>query len=207
MQVLTFRESTPITGPVTKFGGQPVWIDAPAWPLSRSTGRPMRFIGQAALPEAFVAGGRRMAYFFMTNDADDYVDGTWEAEGGENAVILQPGPFEPIVDVAPVDTGPTLQKAVDDPASPRRTFADVELAVDLVEMDPASDEANLNLSQWLGEPRWLQSEEVPAGGPWRFLMQIDSNSDSYVVNFGDAGVAYVFVAEDGSAARFLWQCC
>ena len=103
--------------------------------------------------------------------------------------------------------GQSVQKAVDDPAAPRRTFADVELAVDLVDMDPASDEANLNLSQWLGEPRWLQSEEVPAGGPWRFLMQIDSSSDAYVVNFGDAGVAYVFVAADGSTARFLWQCC
>ena len=46
-QNLRFVESeAPIREPVTKFGGQPVWLDAPAWPLSASQGRPMRFLGQ-----------------------------------------------------------------------------------------------------------------------------------------------------------------
>lgn len=30
--------ASPITVPVTKFGGQPVWIAEPEWPLSRETG-------------------------------------------------------------------------------------------------------------------------------------------------------------------------
>jgi len=29
------KVSTPITEPVTKFGGQPVWISDPQWPVSR----------------------------------------------------------------------------------------------------------------------------------------------------------------------------
>ena len=34
----------PITEPVSKLGGQPVWVDAPQWPLSRATGKPMSFV-------------------------------------------------------------------------------------------------------------------------------------------------------------------
>jgi hypothetical protein len=51
-----------------------------------------------------------MAYVFMT-DEDDYVDGTWEPDGGENAVILQPG--TPTVTVQSLATGPTLYRMVE----------------------------------------------------------------------------------------------
>jgi hypothetical protein len=63
-----------IRDPVTKFGGQPTWLASPQWPLSRETGRPMRFIGQVALTDDFFGSiDGRMAYLFMT-DGDDYVD-------------------------------------------------------------------------------------------------------------------------------------
>src|SRR4051794_31895715 len=208
MQVLTFRPSAgPITVPVTKFGGQPVWVDKPAWPLSRTTGRPMRFICQVGPPADMQAGGRVMAYVFMT-DEDEYVEGTYEAEAGENAVILQPGPFAAVVQTQPLRTGPTLQQWIDDMISRVRRPQDVELAVDFVETAPDDPAADRNWSQFLGEPRWLQGDDWPPGGPWRFLLQIDSQGGGhYDVNFGDAGVAYVFVAADGGAARFFWQCC
>src|SRR5689334_10524863 len=81
----------PITGLVTKFGGQPVWLAEPQWPVSQSTGRPMQFIAQIALSrELFQVAAGQMAYLFMTGE-EVAVDGTWAAEGGENAVIIQPG--------------------------------------------------------------------------------------------------------------------
>jgi|GEM_PF-4199221 len=43
------RSDVAINEPVTKFGGQPVWIGEPEWPMSRGRGTPMRFIGQVAL--------------------------------------------------------------------------------------------------------------------------------------------------------------
>jgi hypothetical protein len=39
-----------------------------------------------------------MAYVFMT-DATEYVDDAWEPEGGENAVIVQPGGRLPVLEV------------------------------------------------------------------------------------------------------------
>jgi uncharacterized protein YwqG len=57
----------PITQPVTKFGGQPVWIDEPQWPVSKSTGNPMRFICQIAIdPARFSPIAARMAYLFTS---------------------------------------------------------------------------------------------------------------------------------------------
>ena len=80
----------PITRPETKFGGDPVWIDGPQWPLSRRYGCPMQFIGQVAIdPRVFPNAVARMAYIFMTDlDGGDL---TWDPDAGENAVILQPG--------------------------------------------------------------------------------------------------------------------
>jgi len=77
-----FEVKNPIVGCVTKFGGQPNWIGKPEWPLSKATDEPMRFIGQIHLePDLFGKIPGRMAYLFMTDDAD--VDGTWESDGGE----------------------------------------------------------------------------------------------------------------------------
>src|ERR1019366_9388046 len=101
---IAFRETrTPIVASATKFGGQPYWLTEPQWPLSRATGKPMRFICQIALtPEVFGSVLGQMAYLFMTDpDSDEpWVDGTYEPDGGENALILQPGRL--IVPIAPL---------------------------------------------------------------------------------------------------------
>jgi hypothetical protein len=110
-QSIEFVEAKkPIREPITKFGGQPVWWTEAQWPLSATTGKPMRFICQIALSaELFGTTDSRMAYIFMT-DGDDYVDGTWEPDGGENGVILQPGTTS--VRVEALTEGPTLYRMV-----------------------------------------------------------------------------------------------
>jgi hypothetical protein len=99
----------PITEPITKFGGQPVWLDAPQWPVSRSLGIPMQFICQIALdPELFGELPTRIVYFFITEGHEYFsFTGAMTPDDGESAVIVQPGgtwdgPTLPLV------TGPTL---------------------------------------------------------------------------------------------------
>jgi hypothetical protein len=97
---------TPIQEPMTKLGGQPVWVGKPEWPLSRALNVPMRFIGQFALdPELFGSCAAQLAYLFLT-DTDTFVDGTWQPDSGENAMILQPGLWDG--PVAALTKGPTL---------------------------------------------------------------------------------------------------
>ena len=198
---ITFHEAdAPIREPVTKFGGQPVWIDKPAWPLSRETGRPMRFIAQVALdPNIFGTLPARLAYLFMT-DEEDFVDGTYEPEGGENAVVLQAGEYTgPTVEQA---EGPTLYRMVQKPGSDRLVPEPCEFGVTLAFCEDSDGYAN----QIGGTPTFLQGEEYPSGGPWWLLLQLGSSSVPFYINFGDAGVGYAFISEDGRVSKFLWQC-
>ncbi len=215
MGKLEFKPKANIRTLVTKFGGAPVWLSDPQWPLSRSTGQPMRFICQIALPKDMQFGGQQMAYVFMTDPepGEEYVESTWEPEGGENAVVLQPAPFEPIVDTTDLTFGPTLQGLVTNkpPLIDRiigmkrgPSWQDVEFAV--TDTDAPNDPDALG-SRLFGEPDWLQIDGTPTGGKWQMLIQIDSAQSEFRINFGDAGMGYAFIHTDGRAARFLWQCC
>lgn len=213
MHVLAFKPArSPIKDRITKFGGQPVWITEPMWPVSRSTGLLMRFICQVSLPPELRHGSQEMAYIFMT-DIDVFVEGTWLAVGGENAVILQPGPFEGIVETTPAKKGPTLQvrqpprrgilAAILGNKKPR--FVDAELSVTQIEVN-GQDKSNSCHSRLGGRPVWLQNDDTPTDGSWDLIIQIDSCEKAFDVNFGDAGIGYAFIRRDGGAGRFLWQC-
>lgn len=218
---MSFRQvDNPITAPVTKFGGQPNWLAEPQWPLSRATGELMRFLGQFRLYEdIFGPLQAQMAYLFMT-DGDIFVDGTWEPDAGENAVVLQPGKWSgPSQALA---TGPTLMCVVLDhtPNTPREESC--EYAVDLTlgdDPDVLDENTFRARNAWDdycdyvdenkigGVAAFLQHPEYPAPGKWRLLAQIQPEiSPSCSINFGDAGVGYVFLAETGDQAKFLWQC-
>jgi uncharacterized protein YwqG len=205
MQAITLKPTEPIREPVTKFGGQPTWIAEPQWPIAKSDGKPMRFICQIRLPEKLNRGNQQMAYIFMT----DSIDGeSWSADFGDNAVILQPGQFTSLVKTEPRATGPSLQRMVPGVTGNRLVPVDCEYRAEHLELpDEASVDSDYALVNRIGgAPGWLQNDETPTQGVWHFLTQIDSNSDLYSVNFGDMGIGYVFVADDGSAGRFLWQC-
>jgi uncharacterized protein YwqG len=203
--------STPITEPVTKFGGQPCWLETPQWPMSAELGSPMRFIGQIRLTEALFPGMEgKMAYIFMTEDDEDYVDGTWEPDGGENAVIIQPGGNNLAI-TDPNATGPTLQHdaeflvkwamSEDHPFLPE---------TELFEME--EHEAQALKTSWEGNkiggtPGFLRGDEFPdQAAPWQLLLQLDSTRVPFDINFGDAGIGYAFINPSGTVAKFLWQC-
>ncbi|NUQ96813.1 MAG: hypothetical protein HOY79_09690 [Streptomyces sp.] len=179
---------------VTKVGGQPVWLEEPQWPLSRRTGRPMEFLGQFALE------GGRLAHLFMTGDEGEHVDGTWEPEGGENALVIQPG--------GRVPDFVTVEQRVEGPSAgadhlPRHIDPGEHSG------EHSNEEEDRRPWQFLGgpgvEPHWLQGDETPGDG-WQLVVQLDSGKLPFDVNFGDAGVGYAFVSPDGKEGRFLWQC-
>src|SRR5258708_366812 len=117
---ISFVEVTAaLPGLVTKFGGQPTWLTGAAWPMSRATGEPLRFLCQIAVdPDLFGDLGGRMAYLFIADGAT-FVDNTWDPEGGENAVIIQPGAN--LLPTQPLQSGPSLYKMVEDNSTNRRT--------------------------------------------------------------------------------------
>ena len=215
---------SPITSAVTKFGGQPNWLEEPQWPISMELDSPMRFICQIKLTDDLFPGCEgKMAYIFMTED-EEYVDGTWEPDGGENAVIIQPC-GEPQVKVLNIAAGPTLQNYVEVKGKDRLQPIDVELSVDLtVSEDPEfiPETARFDLPDEDGEkycnklegnkiggtPGFLQGDEFPGDmSEWLLLMQLDSCGVPFSINLGDSGISYAFINNEGTIGKFLWQCC
>jgi uncharacterized protein YwqG len=222
---ITFIEvSKPIREPVTKFGGQPVWIETPQWPLSKSTGKPMMFICQLELfKELFPETMGEMAYLFMTDDEEGLVDGTWEPDGGENAIIIQPGGMV-TYPISPINTGPTLKKYVKAPGKKKLQPKACEFKVKLTfseDMEFVSEEElctweeekrteysmKLEGNKIAGTPGFLQGDEFPHEETRKLLIQLDSTHIPFDIDFGDAGIGYGFVNEEGTIAKFLWQCC
>jgi hypothetical protein len=172
----------------------------------------MRFIAQIALPESMRHGGQQMAYLFIT-DREEYTEGTWEPDGGENAVILQPAPFQCVVETCAVSTGPTLRSArigkqgllrkLRGFEPPPRELVETELTVTEVEDQQKEASASCKVG---GEPEWLQNDETPADGPWDLILQVDSAMAPFDLNSGDNEIGYAFIRRDGRSARFLWQC-
>jgi len=214
----------PITEPVTKFGGQPVWLTEPQWPISRKKGKPMKFIAQIALNDALWPGtAGKMAYLFITDYDDDDDDDdefeTWNAEGGENAVTIQPSAAEIPVKIDPTAVAKSVLSRCEDDGKQRWPIA-CEYAVSLTlseepvlpegwEDDEEQREIHAQMvecSKLGGNPFFLQNEEYPEGGEWHLLLQLDSATVPFDVEFGDAGVGYAFIDAKGERGRFLWQC-
>ena len=201
---IIFKEVT-IEQSKSKFGGQPDWLTRPEWPISNETGKPMRFICQINLSEiGFDNFDAKYAYLFMT-DEKEYVDGTWEPDGGENAIILQPG--ENKIRTEKIVDGPSLYKMIESPSSSQLVPKDFKSSIELKKTIEKESTDNLDIINKLnGAPVFLQDEEYPSDEKWNLLIQLDSANVPFYVNFGDAGVGYGFISEDGEKAKFLWQC-
>lgn len=197
----------------------------------------MTFIGQVALSaELFPGSVGKVAYVFMTGGGWD-VDDTYSPDGGENAVIIQPGGTAQ-VPVASNVTGPsvtTRTSGKSDPASASRSQSphwikqlgalfsregvretpqpinnEVVYLAELTGWDDieSNPEEENEGTKIGGNACFLQSEEYPDEvHRWKLLLQLDSQDIPFELNLGDAGVAYAFVNEDATVGKMLWQCC
>ena len=165
----------PVRDPVTKFGGQPVWLDAPTWPLG-ADGGPMTFMAQFAVP-----GVDGLAYLFIDLSQQDLLD--FGDPGWAGCLFMQAGP-PPLRHVVQA-VGPTYASEVH--GSHHDRFV-LRMRFRLTEYLPTL-EAGLDYPDWEalradplsgrdddrdwnkigGSPRYLQSG--PPTGEWRSLFQ------------------------------------
>ncbi|MGF1490766.1 MAG: DUF1963 domain-containing protein [Prochloraceae cyanobacterium] len=63
--------TTEITSPITKFGGQPVWLSQPYWPIAFETSEKMMFVGQISLEsKLFPNSNGTMVYLFIIDECE-----------------------------------------------------------------------------------------------------------------------------------------
>ncbi len=205
-----------ISSKTTKLGGQPAWYSSPQWPLSRKTSQPMLFLGQVALdPVIFGESEGRMAYLFMSdNPSGDLA--TMDPMAGENAVVVQPGGYDGSFSAQL--TGPPWQQQAS--GIVRRSKRAVEFGTRLtLGEDPewqdvirgtGTDRELYKRRQSLlgskigGTPAWIYEPQLPLGGPWRLLLQLESGAP-LDLGLGDAGVLYALISEKGNRGAMLWQ--
>ncbi|MEU8517817.1 DUF1963 domain-containing protein [Kitasatospora sp. NPDC048722] len=211
----------PVSTPTTKFGGQPVWVTGPQWPVSAAWDRPMRFVGQIELgPVLGTAGNGKVAYLFVTHadHEEDFFDpDVIDPDGGENAVIVQPGGdvAGPVLALTtlPLETGPGLYgddgSAVEFTVDLRPVTEPVPVTDQELEALPAADRdryvERVDGDKIGGTPLFFQGDEWPDGGPWRLLLQLDSTWVPFRLNLGASPRLFAFVSEDGAQGRMLVQ--
>jgi hypothetical protein len=195
-------------GPQAKFGGEPDWIDTPAWPHT-SGGRPLIFYGQLPL----LGQPRRTAYVFVGFDA------SWEPLGEGNAVVVQPGPAPSHIAHRPCATGPGLYEDAPRPLrfrNPQRRYRRYERFVRLADgADPErwewpdmptgtyARDAHGDWNKIGGTGLWLQGEPRLPGDGWRFAFQFTASWAGR--ELADGAECYGFVRDDGTAA-LAWDC-
>ncbi|CDH46914.1 DUF1963 domain-containing protein [Candidatus Contendibacter odensensis] len=216
---LQFREATaPISDVVTKFGGQPAWLEDRVVPLSRRTGKPMTFIAQVLIPAHWLADDTpRMAYIFMTGAGFDHnAMETWDPNEGETAVVIQ----TKRANSPACEPYPEMLCCWEERDNPRREVP-CEYAVDETpveetayvpqeELDRRADsEREPIVESWRGNkiggsPYWIQYEEFPFDD-WRLLLQLEDGAYPFNLNLG-TGIGYVFLNAACTEGKLLWQC-
>jgi uncharacterized protein YwqG len=203
----------------TRFGGQPDWIGTPQWPLSKSTGKPMRFIGQVrlddtGLAEDGVATANQIAYLFMSDNNGDYQIGSESAHGGENAVILQPqGQYEGKnlqqatgPSISEFESGPNVCYTVTTTDGKEPEFKK-QAQRDKMPLDKLSAyEELLGGNKMGGRPAFKQNDEFPnTNQRWHLVLQLEEKDVPFKLNLGDAGFLYVYVNKNAKRGYMNWQ--
>ena len=191
-------ELQPTTIPViertTKFGGQPVWIDPPTWPLA-ADGGPMTFMAQFAVP-----GVVGMAYLFI--DPSDPSEIDYSDAGAFGCLLLQPGP--PPVRYIAEARGPTYASEVSGLESfvprPQRRMIEylptLEPGFEYSDWEPLQAELSdgrdddRDWNKIGGTPRYLQGGPADPGR-WRFLFQFTAAAVGH--ELADGAECYGFI--------------
>jgi hypothetical protein len=188
----------PIVEPVSKFGGQPVWIGDPTWPLSVD-GAPTTFMAQFTIP-----GREGLAYLFLDEAAVETEEIHW------GVVIVQPSPVS--VPFVATPTGPTFWTDSTETPGPERYLSRripgqvesrvvVEPGLDfddwtILDDDPephGDDDRDWN--KLGGNPRWLQGAQMPDEPGWRFLFQFTAAKVGH--ELADGAEVYGLIHDDG----------
>ncbi len=213
------ESTTPIKEPITKFGGQPVWLETPAWPVSVSWEMPMQFVCQIDLRPLFKCDEAKLAYIFLTHasfeDKDKFFDpDVIFPDEGENAVIIQPGGVL-LVETEELKTGPSLYTADGENCEFVLVVTEAEdppfiTSEDFQELPSAEREKYTDCiygNKLGGVPYFFQGDEWPdEEQTWNLLLQLNTGHDlPFYLNLGASPQLMAFVSEELTHGRMLVQ--
>lgn len=228
-QITGFTEVfEPITEPITKFGGQPVWLEEPRWAVCPGNGKKIPFLCQIELVgELFGKIQPKVAYVFHGGNPDGSEPG-WLTDHGDTAIVLQPGNLVFHQDIGMSThfvieaSGPTLQDKNGEWIGEHYITRDVEY-VPILKLGKDQAYVNEELSEEQdeafmghkigGSPSLWDDWFMPEGGQseWNLLLQMESTDQSQVetpfgVYYGDGGCGWWFISRDGTKLEYSEIC-
>ncbi len=203
-----------LSGPQTKFGGQPIWMQEAVWPVSPDTGKPIRFLGQINLTQPpFYFFEPQIAYLFVEiydSEFDKYLP-------NNHAVIIQPHandsaqtlPGPSVSDVEYLVVGRTVK----DPGWPemQKMYSDALTKYDMERFELFNGQNGP--SKMGGVPVALSEVYYEEGmyDDWCLLLQLpecDDSGNSHVqpfrMNYGDGGTGWFLLSPDHQNVHFSW---
>lgn len=215
--IIKFNKSgQKVDKPISKFGGQPVWIDGEQWPTSIGwQDRKMMFVGQILIEKGMLGNEMElMVYIFVTHPEsyeDDFFDpdmGEWD--GGENAVIIQS--FENIHYNPKYQEGPTLFDENNEhyeyiPVLKRGYDPDFITNSEFRKLDYEQQKKYfdaIDTNKIGGTPNFCRNE-VFWEDEWILLLQLKCDFLPFVLRGGTMAMLYIFISKDFKRAGMLIQ--
>lgn len=217
-EIIDFRQvNEKINKPITKFGGQPIFIHKQKWPYSAGwEGRKMMFVGQIMIEENMLGNDKKfIVYIFVTHPEsyqDDFFDpDTLEWMGGENEVIIQTFEDNDESESYPLQ-GPTLFDKNNDkheyiPIIKEGYDTDFLTNEEFRKLDSNQQKEIFELidtNKIGGVPNFFRKDAWPEG-EWILLLQLKCNFLPFTLRLGGDPVLYVFVSKDLTKAGLLVQ--
>lgn len=205
-----------VNKPISKFGGQPVWIGEEQWPISIGwENKKMMFVGQILIEKGMLGNEKDlMVYIFVTHPEsyeDDFFDpDIAEWDGGENAVIIQS--FENVHDNTNCQEGPTLFDKNNEqyeyiPILKKGYDPEFLTSREFRKLDSKQQEEYFNLidtNKIGGTPNFFR-EDVFLEGEWILLLQLKCEFLPFVLKAGTMSMLYVFISKDFKKAGMFIQ--
>lgn len=206
-----------VNKPITKFGGQPIWIGKEEWPVSMGwENKKMMFVGQIAIKKGMLGNEKDlMVYIFIThpeNYEDDFFDpDIAEWEGGENAVIIQT--YEDMTSkIIQTSEGPMLFDKNNEryeyvPILKQGYDPEFLTSEQYRKLDSEQQKKYFDLidtNKIGGTPNFFREDAFPEG-EWILLLQLKCNFLPFVLRVGSMSMLYVFISKDFKRAGLLIQ--
>jgi uncharacterized protein YwqG len=203
-----------LSGPQTKFGGQPIWMRDAVWPISPDTGKPIRFLGQIDLAQSpFHFSQPQVAYLFLEiydSEFDRYFPNNY-------AVIFQPHTKSSVQ----TSHGPSVSDAeytvvgrtLNDPSWPemQQIYSDTLIKYNMERFELFNGQHGP--AKVGGVPVALSEVYYEEGkyDDWHLLLQIpecddvgDSRAQPFRMNYGDGGTGWFLMSKDLQETHFSW---
>ncbi len=225
---------TQILEPITKFGGQPVWIAQPSWPLDPETGEPMIFLGQIYLhPDLFSNNNDTMVYLFFSGENEPiYNEAT--------AIVIQISEnvytnAAPEIEFVSEATGAAIYELNENGEAVYKEYKVVLNPVENEESVPLEERYTMNDLDYDtgfhfsrpelagnkigGRPLYIESLDTPPeqfnSDEWLLLLQLaptegywhslQPNFYPFLMELGEFGILTVFISKDYKQAKCYIQ--